>query len=347
MRALHSDGGPIRVFAGGQTIADVREGAVPEADVIREPSIIVKSRGHIDFAFYERPFTHKSELWSYTITSEGVNPKFVYYYLLTKVGELQALARATSVKLPQLGVKDTDQLAVPVPPPQVQDEVVRILDIFTEFEAELEAELEARTRQYAYYRAKSFEFPESVKLRTVLLGDVTTNLDSQRRPVTRSDRTAGRYPYFGANGIQDYVDDYIFDGTFLLVGEDGSVMRSDGTPVLTWASGKIWVNNHAHVLASSQSDVNLRYIYYYLQTQSIRTVVSSDSRPKLTQGQLKRIPLRLPSFEVQQEIVHTLDQFHALVSDPSLGIPAELNARRAQYRYYRDRLLTFNELPDE
>lgn len=140
-------GGPIRVFAGGQTVADVAEDAIPAKDVVRVPSIIVKSRGHIGFSYYERPFTHKTELWSYSIDAAGVDQKFVYYYLLTQVEKLQALARATSVKLPQLSVRDTDTLGVPVPPLEVQREIVRVLDQFTQ----LEAELEARRAQYEHY----------------------------------------------------------------------------------------------------------------------------------------------------------------------------------------------------
>ena len=88
--------------------------------------------------------------------------------------------------------------------------------------------------------------PNGVKF--VKLGDCCQILDSQRRPITKSQREAGEYPYYGANGIQDYVADYIFDGVFLLVGEDGSVLTPNGNPVVTWAEGKIWVNNHAHIV---------------------------------------------------------------------------------------------------
>lgn len=86
-------------------------------------------------------------------------------------------------------------------------------------------------------------------------------LDRKRKPVTKSAREVGEYPYYGANGIQDYVSDYIFDGTFILVGEDGSVMTSIGTPVVTWAAGKIWVNNHAHIIEEN-GNVLLRYLYH-------------------------------------------------------------------------------------
>jgi type I restriction enzyme M protein len=166
MKRLVEADGPIRVFAGGQTIADVAEDAVPAASIVRQASIIVKSRGHIGFTYYERPFTHKSEIWSYTITDPDVDQKFIYYYLLTRVPELQELARATSVKIPQLSVRDTDRLRVPVPPLDVQREVVRILDRFseqqTQLEAKLKAELEGRRQQYEYYRNRLLTFQERV-----------------------------------------------------------------------------------------------------------------------------------------------------------------------------------------
>ena len=88
-----------------------------------------------------------------------------------------------------------------------------------------------------------------------------TILDNKRKPVTKAAREAGEYPYYGANGIQDYVSDYIFNGTFVLVGEDGSVITSNGTPVVTWATGKIWVNNHAHII-SEIDGVLLRYLFH-------------------------------------------------------------------------------------
>lgn len=341
MKTIRSENGPVRIFAGGHTIADVAEDAVPAKDIIRDPSIIVKSRGHIGFTFYERPFTHKAELWSYTLTDPSIDQKFVYYYLLTKVGELQDLARATSVKLPQLGVRDTDTLRIPVPPLEVQREIVRILDQFTQLEAELEAELEARRRQYEHYLHAAV-LPDG-DLEWTTLGDATTNHDRRRKPVTRSDRKEGEFPYYGANGIQDYVHDFIFDGTFLLVGEDGSVKNADGTPVLNWASGKIWVNNHAHVLTASSEQFSLRYLYYYLATVDVTAYVTGGTQPKINQKNLNSIPVPVIPRDFQDRVVEILDRFDALVNDLSVGLPAELAARRKQYEYYRDKLLTFEE----
>ena len=112
--------------------------------------------------------------------------------------------------------------------------------------------------------------PDGVEIRC--LEDCCNLLDKKRKPITKASREAGEHPYYGANGIQDYVANYIFDGTFVLVGEDGSVITKSGTPVVTWAKGKIWVNNHAHII-EEKDGVMLRYLYHYLQTIDVTSLI--------------------------------------------------------------------------
>ena len=157
--------------------------------------------------------------------------------------------------------------------------------------------------------------------------------------MTKSNRTEGEYPYYGANGIQDYVGDYIFDGVFVLVGEDGSVVTPEGHPVVNWATGKIWVNNHAHII-SEVSDINLRYLYYALQTINVREYIHGNI-PKLNQGDFRTLMIPIPSRNKQDYIVSVLDKFEKLTTDLANGLPAEIKARQQQYEYYRDKLLTF------
>ena len=158
-------------------------------------------------------------------------------------------------------------------------------------------------------------------------------LDSRRKPVTRAAREAGKYPYYGANGIQDYVSDYIFDGTFILVGEDGSVQTEYGTPVVNWATGKIWVNNHAHIVEAVEG-VDLRYLYHNLQTIDIHSLIHGNI-PKLNQGDFRSLKIAVPPLAVQREIVRILDSFTLLTAE----LTAELTARKKQYDFYRDKLL--------
>lgn len=162
-------------------------------------------------------------------------------------------------------------------------------------------------------------------------------LDNKRKPITKSAREAGEYPYYGANGIQDYVADYIFDGTFVLVGEDGSVMTANGNPVVNWAEGKIWVNNHAHIIAESDG-VMLRYLYHYLQIVDVKPLIHGNI-PKLTGGDFKALKIPVPPIEIQGEIVRILDNFTELTAEFTAELTAELTARRKQYEFYRNAIL--------
>lgn len=166
------------------------------------------------------------------------------------------------------------------------------------------------------------------------LGECCNILDGKRKPITKGARQSGPYPYYGANGIQDWVANYIFDGTYVLIGEDGSVITPNGTPVVNWAQGKIWVNNHAHIIAE-KTGVLLRFLFYYIQIIDIHNLVHGNI-PKLTQGDLKELEIPVPPLPVQEEIVRILDTFTELQAE----LQAELQKRKQQYNYYRDNLLT-------
>ncbi|WP_154461310.1 restriction endonuclease subunit S [Helicobacter pylori] len=175
--------------------------------------------------------------------------------------------------------------------------------------------------------------PKGVEFRK--LGEVCEILDNRRIPIAKNKRNPGIYPYYGANGIQDYIDSYIFDGDFVLVGEDGSVINKDNTPVVNWASGKIWVNNHAHVL-QTKNELKLKFLYFYLQTIDVSYCVAGTP-PKINQENLKKITIPIPPLEVQQEIVKILDAFTELNTE----LNTELKARKKQYQYYQNMLLDF------
>ena len=163
MRTLEPGNKDVRIFAAGSTFIDTDSSFIPDKGILEGPAIIVKSRGYIGFEYYEGKFTHKNELWSYSLTSDLVEQKFIYYYLLTQAYHLHELARGKSVKLPQLAVKDTDELLVPVPSLEEQQRIVDILDRFDALTSSLSeglpAELTARRSQYEYYRDQLLTFP--------------------------------------------------------------------------------------------------------------------------------------------------------------------------------------------
>ncbi|WQX09913.1 restriction endonuclease subunit S [Helicobacter pylori] len=178
--------------------------------------------------------------------------------------------------------------------------------------------------------------PKGVEFRK--LGEVCEILDNRRIPIAKNKRKPGIYPYYGANGIQDYIDSYIFDGDFVLVGEDGSVINKNNTPVVNWASGKIWVNNHAHVL-QTKNELKLKFLYFYLQTIDVSYYVAGTP-PKINQENLKKIIIPIPPLEIQKEIVKILDAFTELNTE----LNTELKARKKQYEYYQNMLLDFNDI---
>ncbi|WP_120834063.1 restriction endonuclease subunit S [Helicobacter pylori] len=162
MKELHSEIGKVRIFAGGATKADINYKDISKKDIINCESVIIKSRGNIGFEYYNQPFSHKNEIWSYSSKTNQMLVKFLYYYLSNNQYYFQKLAQSSLVKLPQLSVSDTDEYEVPVPPLEIQQEIVKILDQFsaltTDLLAGIPAEIKARKKQYEYYREKLLTF---------------------------------------------------------------------------------------------------------------------------------------------------------------------------------------------
>lgn len=139
------------------------------------------------------------------------------------------------------------------------------------------------------------------------LGEVCEILDSKRKPVTKKDRKVGQYPYYGAMGIQDYVDSFIFDGDYLLVGEDGAKWGANDKSAFQ-VHGKCWVNNHAHILKVNEDEICSSFIEHYLVGKDLSSYITGAVVPKLTQASLVSIPIPLPPLPIQQKIVAELDK---------------------------------------
>ncbi|MDZ4153484.1 restriction endonuclease subunit S, partial [Methylicorpusculum sp.] len=140
---------------------------------------------------------------------------------------------------------------------------------------------------------------------TITLGELTINHDTKRKPVKGPDRRPGPYPYYGASGIVDYVDGYLFDGDFLLIAEDGENLRTRQTPIAFLARGKFWVNNHAHIVTGNER-ASTRFLMYSLLTADIHSFLTGAVMPKLTQANLNKIPIVCPPREIQDYIVNIL-----------------------------------------
>ena len=161
MKELTTEDGDVKVFAGGNTVAYLYQEIVGRENIVDKPSVIVKSRGNIDFEYFDKLFTHKNEMWSYSISDEN-NIKYLYYYMKTNTEYFRS--RATSGKLPQISTGITDNYKIALPPLHVQQHVVSILDKFdtlvNDIKEGLPKEIEHRLKQYEYWRECLLSFPK-------------------------------------------------------------------------------------------------------------------------------------------------------------------------------------------
>ncbi len=295
----------------------------------------------------------------------NINKKFFAYCIQLKFGIEKNFARGSTLKT--ITKEEYTKFKIPVPPIEVQNEIVRILDNFTELEAELETELETRKKQYEYYRDEVFKFKGSVK--KVKLDDVIISLKTGLNPrkffILNTEDANGYYvtvkelgnrqvKYWeskdkvnqeGLNRINERsnleINDVLFSGT----GTIGRVSIIEQKPD-NWN-----VKEGVYILKPNTNKINPVYLMYLMQSNYIINIYSKfivgSPVASVPMKDLKNIEFDLPNIEEQKRIVSILDRFDKLCNDISEGLPAEIEARRKQYEYYRDKLLDFKELKVE
>lgn len=169
--------------------------------------------------------------------------------------------------------------------------------------------------------------PEGWELKS--FGDFYDCLDSKRIPLSkkqREEKKPGTYPYYGATSINDYINEYIFDDTFLLLGEDGSVMKEDGTPFTQYVWGKMWVNNHAHVL-KGKNGISTEHLLNFIKRENINAYVTGAVQLKINQGNMKRIPFLYSSNEINHEFGKQLDILYKKIKNSTEEIESLTKTR--------------------
>ncbi len=172
------------------------------------------------------------------------------------------------------------------------------------------------------------------------LGEVIEIHDYKRVPLSTKQRSkrSGPYPYYGASGVIDYVDDYLFDGRYLLVSEDGENLNSRKTPIAFFASGRFWVNNHAHIIRARPNVADDYFLMSWLQSSNISGYITGAAQPKLSQANLKSIKLYLPPLSTQRKIASVLSAYDDLIENNTRRI--EILEEMAQ-RIYREWFVHF------
>ncbi|RRA93907.1 restriction endonuclease subunit S [Paenimyroides viscosum] len=270
-------------------------------------------------------------------------PEFTKYLFRSKSIRDEIIKTASGVTRYNVSKKRFIKIQIPIPPIEIQQEIVRVLDELTtltnQLTTELETERQNRKKQFEFFREQLFRFEEGEN-NYVALGELAENLDSKRKPITSSQRKPGKIPYYGASGIVDYVEDYIFDGDYLLVSEDGANLLARSTPIAFSISGKNWVNNHAHILKFETKYERL-FVEYYLNSIDLAPYITGAAQPKLNKKNLNSIKIPNPALEEKERIVKLLDQFDATHTAIEEGITKEIKLRTQQYEYYREKLLSF------
>ena len=365
MKAMHKSNAPVKIFAGGQTFALVDYNDLPQSDIYFFPSIIVKSRGIIEFEYYDKPFSHKSEMWSYHTNSPDVNAKFLYYYLKTQEDYFQQLGSV--MQMPQISIPTTEKFPIPLPPLRVQSRIVEILDKFTQLEAELEAELEARNKQYDFYRNRLLDFALRDDLKGQVewktLGEVCVHLRTglnPRRNFKLNTEDASNYyvtvrELGGTELLYSEKTDLINDEALQLINNRSKLKVNDILFSGTGTIGKTafiskeptnWnIKEGVYALTLDTHYVLPMFVLRYLQTQStidwIDRMAAGGIVRSITMKNLEQLPIPLPPLSEQRRIVDILDRFDTLTNSISEGLPREITLRRKQYEYYRDALLNF------
>lgn len=330
-----------------------------------------------DIGFSDEPFWAADDCFVICPVKD-INDKYVYYCLQNNQIVLKSQVRKASI--PRLSRTAVEKFVIPVPPLEVQEEIVRILDRFDVYAAELQAELQARKEQYEYYRNLLLTFNPA--------GCAGEADDEQEGSVTT--RGGHSYPiqwktmgevgtFIRGNGLQkkDFTESgvgcihygqiYTYYGTFttetksfvseefakklrkaqtgdLVIATTSENVEDVGKAVVWLGKDEIAISGDAYVYKHNQ---NPRYIAYLLQTDRFlafkRMNVSGTKVTRISGDSLAKYPIPIPPLELQEKIVAILDRFETLVNDLSEGLPAEIAAVKEQYEYYRNRLLTFKE----
>lgn len=320
--------GDVPVYGSGGVMTTV------DTPVHYGPSVLIPRKGSLGNLFYvDEPFWTVDTIFYTEIDSSRLIPKFFYYVMST-----QRLAEKNQAGgVPSMTQAYLKRLRIPVPPLEVQREIMQVLDRFTQLEAELEAELEARRSQYEHYRTEFLTFGDDIPWR--LLGEIATV--GTGRHDTKDATPDGEFIFYARGREPLRLDSYDFDERAIITAGDGAGVGK----VFHFADGKYALHQRAYRVVPGEQ-LDSRFIYHYLvsdfsrylERTSVHASVTSLRRPMFL-----KYPVPVPPRAEQERIVATLDKLDALVNDISIGLPAELTARRKQFECYRDRLLTFKE----
>lgn len=297
-------------------------------------NVIISARG-ANAGFVNRVY---GKYWAgnscYSIKVKDENEiNWIYLYHYLKKQQKNLLGEQQTGSIPAVSKKQVENLKIALPNITVQNEIVRILDKFGDLEIELEKELDIRKKQFALIRNKFITNTyESIKISEI------TNSVSSGKCSNRNEN--GDFPVYGSTGIISRTDNYAFDTDKILVARVGA-----NAGFVHIATGKYDVTDNT-LIVDLKDNIDLKYIYYFLQNFNLNKLAKGGGQPLITGGQIKDIDLNLPPYEEQKRVSSILNKFDTYINSLDVGLPAEIEIRKKQYEYYRGQLLNFKELND-
>ncbi len=288
-------------------------------------TVILSSRAPIGKVAISRIPFYCNQGFKNVICGKELYNEFLYYWFLGNLDYLNSLGKGATFK--EISKTIVENIVIPLPPIQEQKQIVEKLDnAFAKID-KIKNNAEKKLREIkilskGILRKELSPQKGWIKKR---IDEISENLDSKRIPITKGDRKQGIYPYYGASGIVDYVDGFLFDEDLLLVSEDGANLVARVTPIAFSVSGKIWVNNHAHVLRFINHELQ-RFVEYYFAFLDISKSISGMAQPKFNQKALNSIEVYYPSSNIEIcSILNRLDRATKVCIDLQFNINRVLN----------------------
>jgi len=284
--------------------------------------------------YYKGKFVTADNRIATSSDTSTLSNKYLYYWMMSQGDLIDSFYRGSGLKHPSM--KDVLDMKIPLPPLEVQSEIVRILDNFTLLTAELTAELTARKSQYEFYRNELLKVDGSIK--TVALeeiADIGTGSSN-----TNEGLEEGLYPFYVRSQEPLRKNEYEYDETAIITAGDGVGVGK----VYHYVEGKYALHQRAYRIHINTPEVLPKYYFHYMKSTFlpyIQKTMFQGSVASIRRPMLNKFPVPVPSLEVQKKIIDVLENFESICSDLNIGLPAEIEARQKQYEYYRDALLTY------
>ncbi|WP_201542804.1 restriction endonuclease subunit S [Psychrobacter faecalis] len=333
LKSLAIENGDVKLLTTNSS--DIWTSEELAGDKISEGEIIaIPWGGNAIVQYYKGKFVTTDNRIATSTDKKILSNKFLYYYLLSQIDLVSSFYRGSGIKHPSM--YDVLHISIPLPPINIQTEIVRILDAFTELTAELTTELVARKQQYAHYRENLLTFNKN-QIKYKNLGDVVNIKNGKDWKKLGS----GDIPVYGSGGIMTYVDTYSYDKPTVLIPRKGSITN------IFYIETPFWNVDTIYYTEIDTNQIMPKFFYYYMKTIDLMRLDTGSGRPSLTQAILNIIEVPVPPLPEQERIVAILDKFDTLTTSLTEGLPGELKLRQQQYEYYRELLLSFPKLEGE